>query len=370
MPIATKAVETKQDLKEFINLPWRIYHDYPHWVPPLKSEVAKMLTPGKYPFWNHAERELFLARDNGGAVGRIVAIRDQHHDQVHREKAGFFGFFECVNDLEAARGLFDAARSWCKERGCTFLRGPASPSSNHEYGFLLEGFDKDPVIMMPYNPEYYLNLCEQCGFRKVKDLYAFLKVANTGVPPRVEIALQRCRKRSHFKLRSLDPRHFKRDVEIVKTIYNGAWEKNWGFVPMTSEEMDVAAESMKPFYDPEVVIIAELDGKPAGIGLTVPNVNEVLKRLNGKMTPWGLLKFFWYKRKIKGCRALLGGCLPEFRMTGLIAEIFCETFERAGRRYEWCELSWNLEDNELINRFDTDIGGEIYKKYRIYQMPV
>jgi hypothetical protein len=370
MPVTVKAVETRNDLKEFIDLPWRIYRSYPHWVPPLKSEMEKMLSPGKYPFWQHAERALFLARRNGDIVGRIAAIRDQHHDRVHEEKAGFFGFFECVDDLEAARGLFDVARSWCKERGCEFLRGPVSPSSNDEYGFLLEGFDSDPAIMMPYNPEYYLNLCERCGFRKVKDLYAFLRNINDDVPERIATIMERARKRSPFKLRLIDPRHFRRDLEVVKTIYNGAWEKNWGFVPMTSEEMDAAAEGMKPFYDPALIVIAELDGKPAGIGLTVPNVNEVLKRLNGKMTPWGLVKFLWYKRKIKGCRSLLGGCLPEYRKSGLIAEIFHETLLRAKGRYEWCELSWNLEDNDLINRFDAEIGSRLYKKYRLYQMPL
>jgi hypothetical protein len=370
MAIEVKEVGTKKELTEFIALPWKIYQNYPHWVPPLKKEVEKLITPGMHPFWDHAVRELFLARKDGKVAGRIAAIRDDNHDKVHTEKGGFFGFFESIADYDTAAALFDAAGSWCKARGCTYMRGPASPNSNEEYGFLFEGFDLDPSIMMPYNPEYYLKLSEQYGFKKAKDLYAFLKVVGADIPPRIEKIMQRVRKTSPFKLRSLDPKNFKRDSEIIKMVYNNAWEKNWGFVPMTSEEMDFSGEGMKPFYDPELIIIAELDGKPAGIGLTVPNINEVLKKLNGKLNLGGLIKFLWYKGKIKGCRSLIGGCLPEFRKTGLIAEIFYESSLRAQGRYEWCELGWNLEDNDLINRFDMEIGAQLYKKYRLYEIPL
>jgi hypothetical protein len=370
MSVEIQQVATKKDLRDFIDFPWEIYRNYPHWVPPLKTEVEKMLTPGEYPFWNHAARELFLARKDGKVAGRIAAIRDDHHDRVHGEQAGFFGFFETVEDYAVAEALFDAAKSWCKAKGCKFLRGPASPSANDEYGFLLEGFDADPVVLMPYNPEYYLRLSEQYGFTKVKDLYALLKIIRTGIPARIEKIMQRARKASPFKLRSIDPRNFQRDIAIIKAVYNGAWEKNWGFVPMTNEEMDLTAESMKPFYDPDLIVIAELDGKPAGIALTLPNINEVLKRLDGRMNLAGVIRFLWFKRKIRGCRTLVGGCLPEYRKTGLIAELFYESALRAAKRYEWCELGWNLEDNDLINSFDTEIGGRIYKKYRLFQMPL
>jgi hypothetical protein len=223
--------------------------------------------------------------------------------------------------------------------------------------------------MMPYNPEYYLGLSEQYGFEKAKDLYAFRKLVNAAIPERIDRIMQRAKRRSPFKLRSLDPKNFKRDINIIMAIYNNSWEKNWGFVPMTEQEMNRTAESMKPFYDPELIIIAELDKKPVGIALTVPNVNEVLKSLNGKMNLWGVAKFLRHRRKIKGCRSLIGGCLPEFRNTGLIAEMFFESARRARGRYEWCELGWNLEDNHLINNFDKEIGGEIYKKYRVYEIP-
>ena len=365
-----RIVETPKEFAAFISLPWTIYKNYPHWVPPIKKSVSRLLTPGEHPFWDHAERELYIARANGKVAGRIAAIRDEHHNSVHGENAGFFGFFETMDDYKIAEALYDAASRWCKSKGCTFIRGPASPSSNDEYGFLLEGFDKDPAILMPYNPEYYIGFSERYGFRKAKDLYAFRKPVNSDIPVRIERIMQRAKKRSCFKLRCIDPKNFTRDIKAIATLYNDAWEKNWGFVPMTEEEMIRTAEDMKAFYDPELIIIAEVDGKPVGIALTVPNVNEVLVKLNGKMNLWGIIRFLIYKRKIKGCRSLVGGCLPEYRNTGLIAEMFYETAQRARGRYEWCELGWNLEDNELINKFDEEIGGEIYKKYRLYEKPL
>ncbi len=206
MAIEVQKATTKRELRAFIDLPWEIYKNYPHWVPPLKEEVEKMVTPGKYPFWNHAARELFIARKEGKVAGRIAAIRDDHHDRVHGEKAGFFGFFESVEDYDVARALFDAAKAWCKAKGCEFLRGPASPSANDEYGFLLEGFDKDPAVIMPYNPEYYLRFSEQYGFAKTKDLYALLKIIKTGIPPRIEKIMQRAKKPLHSSSEPLIPK--------------------------------------------------------------------------------------------------------------------------------------------------------------------
>jgi len=252
------------------------------------------------------------------------------------------------------------------------MRGPASPSSNDEYGFLLEGFKFEPAIMMPYNPKYYLKLAEDYGMKKAKDLYAFLKSKYTGVPERIEKMMERAKRNSIFNLRCFDIKHKERDIQIIKDVYNQAWEKNWGFVPMTEAEMDYAAHGMLQFMDPNVVIIAETkDGnKPAGIAITLPNLNEVLKKMNGNDGPIGIAKFLWNKPRIKGCRSLIGGCLKEYRKTGLIAEIFYETAVRANGRYDWCEMSWNLEDNDQINKFDADIGGFVYKKYRLYQIEI
>ncbi|HWR97278.1 MAG TPA: hypothetical protein VN317_02570 [Candidatus Methanoperedens sp.] len=370
MEVTVRPVGGEADLAAFVDLPWQVYRGSRWWVPPLRREVREMLDVARNPFWEHAERGLFLARAGGLPVGRIAAIIDRNHDRVHGERAGFFGFFECLPQFEAAAALFEAARAWCRERGATFLRGPASPSSNDEYGFLLEGFSSPPVVMMPYNPPYYLDFAARAGFAKVKDLYAFLKCSQSGIPDRIERMMRRLERRSRFTLRGFDPRHFDRDAGIIKTIYNAAWEKNWGFVPLTDREMDYAARKLRDFYDPEMIVIAELDGRPAGIMLTVPNANEVLRHLGGRLGPAGLAKFLWYRRRARGCRTLIGGCLAEYRQSGLITQLFYETVRRGIARYQWCEVGWHLEDNDLINRFAVEIGAQLYKKYRLVQAPL
>jgi hypothetical protein len=329
-----------------------------------------VLFRSRNPFWQHAERELFTAWRGGECAGRVAAIVDRNHDEMHGEHAGFFGFFECLPEYAVAEALFAAARDWCRAKGATFLRGPASPSSNDEYGFLLVGYSSRPAVMMPYNPPHYLAYAERFGFAKAKDLWALLKCAQGGIPDRIERMMKRIKRGSRFTIRAFDPKHFDRDVAIIKQIYNAAWEKNWGFVPLTDAEMNLAAKKLKDFYDPEIIIIAEHEGRPAGLTLSLPNINEVLVHLDGRLGPVGLAKFLWYKRRIQGCRSLLGGCLPEYRQTGLIAELFYETVMRAGGRYAWCELGWNLEDNDLINKFDQEIGGQVYKKYRLYDLAI
>ncbi|MFH1825481.1 MAG: hypothetical protein ABH873_09720 [Candidatus Firestonebacteria bacterium] len=371
MDVTVKPVRSDKELKDFIDLPWKVYKDFPHWIPPLKKEVKEMLDAKIYPFWQHAERELFVAYQGDEPVGRISAIIDENHNKFQEEKAGFFGFFECWPDYNVAEKLFAVAKEWCQKKGASFLRGPASPSLNDECGFLLEGFDEDPAIMMPYTPPYYLEFSEKFGFKKIKDLYAFLKTAETGIPERIEKMMKRISRNSNIKVRKFDIKNFDRDVQIIKDVYNSAWEKNWGFVPMTSAEFDLSAKKMRDFFDPRLILIAEVNGEVAGVTITLPNINEVLKKINGKLGPIEIMKFLYYKRKIKGCRTLVGGVKKEHRTTGVIAVLFYENGIRAIEAgYKWCELGWNLEDNDLINRFDVEVGGVLYKKYRLYQMPL
>jgi hypothetical protein len=371
MAVTVRPVRGERELAAFVELPWQVYRDSPYWVPPLRRDVREVLDPAKNPFWEHAERELFAAFDGDAVVGRVAAIVDRRHDEVHGERAGFFGFFECLPRFEVAAALFDAARAWCRGRGAAFLRGPASPSANDEYGFLLEGYSSSPVLMMPYNPPYYLDYAARAGFAKAKDLYAYLKALQGGVPDRLERLMQRARKNSRFTIRTFDPRHFDREVAIIKQIYNGAWEKNWGFVPLTEREMDAAAKKLRDFYDPELIVIAECAGRPAGISMTIPNANEVLCRLDGKLGPVQLAKFFWHRRRVRGGRSMIFGCLPEYRQSGLVAQLFYENIRQAVKRgYAWMEMSWTLEDNDLINRFSEEIGGQRYKTYRIVQAPL
>jgi hypothetical protein len=369
--LCIETVKNQKDWKSFLKLPWRIYKGNEYWVPPLLAEVRETLDTKQNPFWKHAKREIFLARKGDSLVGRIVTIVDENHNEFHNEKTGFFGFFECVNDFEVAQGLWDETKKWLKTNGMEIMRGPTSPSMNDENAFLLEGFDKPPAVMMPYTVPYYLDLAERYGFKKAKDLYAFIKYAKDGIPPRIEKMINRIKARTHVKVRPFSMKNFERDVQYLKDIYNAAWEKNWGFVPMTDDEMDVTGKKLKQFAEPELVLFAEMDGRPVAVTITVPDINQVLKRLNGRLGPIEMLKFLFYKRKITGARSLVGGVMKEYRETGIIAVLYYET-EKANLRlgYQWCELGWNLEDNDLINRFDIAIGAKLYKKYRIYEMKI
>ena len=362
-----RRIKSEKDLKQFIRLPWRIYQDNPHWVPPLIKDVKFKLDRSRHPFFEHAKMELFTVNQGTEIIGRIAAIVDDRHNEYHNEQTGFFGMFECMNDYYAAKLLFSSAEMWCKNEGMNRIRGPMNLSMNDECGFLLEGFDSNPVIMMPYNPSYYLEFCEQYGFVKAKDLYAYLK-DEEGFVDRVTKIVERVKRKENVVVRPINMKKFKQEVEIIKDIYNDAWELNWGFVPMTSQEMDLMAKELKPILEPQLVLFAEIEGQPVGVSITIPDFNQVLKKLNGRLGPINILKFLYQKRRINGVRSLVFGIKKEYRLTGINTVLYYETektVERLG--YKWCEMSWNLEDNDLINRFDEAIGGKLYKKYRIYE---
>jgi GNAT superfamily N-acetyltransferase len=367
--LQVRKVDGSKDMAAFIRLPWKIYKGDPHWVPPLVRDVKAKLDRARHPFFEHASMELYVASKGDEVVGRIAALVDERHNEFHKEKTGFFGMFECVNDYEVAAALFSAAQSWCAGRGMERLRGPMNLSMNDECGFLLEGFDSDPVILMPYNPPYYLEFCDRYGFVKAKDLYAFLK-DNIGVLDRIEKLVQRVKTRESVVVRHADMKMLEKEVAIIKDIYNDAWELNWGFVPMTPREMDLMAHELKPLAEPELVLFAEVKGEPVGVSITLPDFNQVLKRLGGRLGPMEILKFLHYKKKITGLRSVVFGLKKAYRRTGINTVLYYETEKAAARLgYRWCEMSWNLEDNDLINRFDEAVGGRLYKKYRIYEKP-
>jgi hypothetical protein len=361
-------VGTKRDLKRFIRFPWRVYRGDPRWVPPLLSEVKAKLDRDKNPFFEHAVMELFLAGRGGETTGRIAAIIDEDHNRIHGEKAVFFGLYESLNDPETAAALLDAASAWGADRGMDVLRGPMNLSLNDECAFLVEGFDSPPAIMMPYNPKYYMDLMAACGLVKAKDLYAFRMSRDHEVAAKVAAIVERSQKEFPFSLRTVDMKNLGRESEIVARIYNGGWAKNWGFVPWTVNEMKHMVKALKAIVDPELVIFAEREGRPAGFALGIPNYNEILKGVNGRLFPFGVFKLLWNRRKIKGMRAAVFGLMPEYFHTGLSYVLYAELEKRAVRRgYEWGELSWQLEDNEPINRFAASIGARLYKRYRIYE---
>jgi GNAT superfamily N-acetyltransferase len=356
-------------LKRFIRFPWKVYEGNPNWVPPLLSEV-KFILGSENPFFEHAEAAYFLAWKNGETAGRIAAIIDRNHTTIHNERAGFFGFFECIPDPAVAGELLDAASQWLKERGMDVMRGPMNPSTNDECGFLLEGADSPPMIMMTYTPPYYLDYMERCGLSKVKDLFAYLVIVNdVAVVQRLERLSQGVHKRvPGLTVRSADMKHFDRELAAVKDIYNSAWSKNWGFVPMTDAEIDSMAKRLKPLIVPELLILAEVDGKPAAFFMVVPDYNQVLCKLNGRLLPFGIFKFLWYSRRITDIRGITLGVKEEFRRKGIEGLLYLESFRAAKRRgYQRAEMSWILEDNVLVQKGCELMGGKLYKKYRIYE---
>jgi GNAT superfamily N-acetyltransferase len=358
---------------EFIRFPWKVYQGNPHWVPPLKSDVKFLLNEKKNPFFHHAEAACFLARRNGETVGRIAAIIDRNHIKIHNEQAGFFGYFECLPDCAVARELLDAAAGWLKERGIEIMRGPMNPSTNDECGFLLEGFDSPPMIMMTYTPTYYLDYMERCGMTKAMDLYAYISViSDVAAGGRLEKLASAVKARvPGLTVRPANMKQFPREVELIKEIYTSAWSHNWGFVPMTDAETGSMATRLKPLIVPELLIMAEVHGKPAAFLMAVPDYNQVLKKINGRLGPVGLAKSLWYSRKISDIRVLTLGVKEEYRKKGIEGLLYLESFKAAVKKgYKRAEMSWILEDNVLMQRGCELMGGKLYKKYRIYEKKI
>ena len=363
-----RTVRTRRELSDFIRLPWALYAGDPNWVPPLISDMKKKLDRRRHPFFEHGEADYFLALRGREPVGRIAAIVDRAHNEHHRDRTGFFGLFECRNDAEAARALIDIAESWVREKGMDTLRGPMNLSMNDECAFLLEGFDSPPVVMMSYNPPYYLDLMDQCGMSKAKDLYAFRMDRGRETSGKVRAALAQVPHLERFRFRAFDKSRLYDEALAIARIYNSGWRNNWGFVPWTDAEIKHMARNLVRFADPDLVLFAELDGRPVGFAFGLPNLNEALAKINGRLFPFGFLKVLTARKKIKGVRAPAFGVVPEVMHTGL-AYLLYDRFEKAllAKGFEWAELSWQLEDNEAINRFAASIGAGIYKKYRIYE---
>ena len=362
------AVDSKTALNEFVELPFRICRNEAHWVPPLRIAVKELLDRKKHPFYANAEAEFFLARRDGEVVGRIAAIIDRAHNRFHGEQAGFFGFFECMDDVEVARLLLERARAWVRERGAAFLRGPVNPSTNYECGMLVEGFDLDPMVMMTWNPRYYPRLMEQVGLVKAKDLLAYLSNANTISMKKIERVADKVLATNGVRVRPIDMKNFQADVERVWKVYEPAWARNWGFVPMSKEEFFQMGKEMKMILKPGLVLIGEVGDKVVGFALALPDVNQALKQAGGSLFPTGLLKILYYQRLIEKVRVLALGVVEEYRASGLAAGFYA-TLVRNARKlgYGDCEMSWILEDNVLMNRSLEVMGAKRYKTYRIYE---
>ena len=365
--IEITAVVGKKALHEFVELPFTIYRNESCWVPQLRIAVKELLDRDKHPFYANAEAEFFLARQGGKVVGRIAAIIDRNHDRFHDEKAGFFGFFESVDDVNVARALLEAARRWVLDRGATFLRGPVNPSTNYECGMLVDGFESQPMVMMSYNARYYPGLMEAVGLTKAKDLYAYLSNANTIEMKKIDRVAEKALKTTGVRVRPIDMKNFQSDVERVWEVYGAAWQRNWGFVPMSREEFFLMGKEMKMILKPELVLIGEVGERVVGFALALPDVNQALKPANGSLFPTGLLKILYYQRLIRSVRVLALGVVEEYRASGLAAGFYATLVQNARKLgYGDCEMSWILEDNVLMNRSLEVMGAQRYKTYRIY----
>ena len=360
--------DSKKALKEFVDLPYRLYRGDPYWAPPLRMAVNELLDRAKHPFYANADAELLLARRDGRTIGRVAAIVDRNHNKFHDEQAGFFGFFESENDPEAASALLARAREWVFAKGAKFLRGPMNPSTNYECGMLVEGFDSPPMIQMTYNPRYYPELMDGLGLRRSKDLYAYLQHSDTLDVDKIGRVADKALAKHGVRIRPIDVKNFDSEVERVWQVYNSAWEKNWGFVPMTREEFVLQGKEMKQILKPDLVLIGEKEGRVIGFALAMPDINEALIHTNGSLFPTGLLKILYYQRLIKNVRVLALGVVEEYRATGVAAGFYVMLWRNAKRLgYGPCEMSWILEDNVLMNRSLIAMGAKRYKTYRIYE---
>jgi GNAT superfamily N-acetyltransferase len=370
--VKVRKVGNEQDRMKFIKLPWELYKDDPNWVAPLIFDVRKNLDPKKNPFFKHAEVDLFLAEKDGKLVGRIAAIKNDNHNKFHKDNAGFFGFFESIDDEEVSDLLLDTACQWCKEKGFDEILGPVNPSTNDECGLLVDGFDSSPVFLMTYNPKHYIAKIENFGFEKAKDLYAYdipKEVINDEkVMNKLNRMSELIKKRYNVTTHFIDMKNLSSEVRKIEEIYNSAWETNWGFVPLTTEEFDYMAESLKMVVDPDLVMFAEVDGKPAGFTLSLPDFNQVLKKMNGRLLPFGLFTILLNKKKINNLRVIIMGVKPEFQKKGIDSVFYLETIKNGNKNgYRGAEISWVLEDNMPMRMTAEKLGAKIYKTYRIYR---
>jgi hypothetical protein len=370
VPVEVRPVRTRAELARFIRLPWRIYRNEPRWIPPLVSERRRFLDRGRNPFFEHAEAEFFTAWRGGRPVGRISAHFDRDFNAYHDNAWGMFGFFECEDDPEAARALLDRGAAWLGVHGRDRMVGPMDFTMNDSGGLLIEGHDLRPLIQQPWQPPYYQPLIEGAGMAKAIDAFMWnLEVEDrTKVLPVVFDLAEKVRTEHGIEVRHMRLRDLEQELKRFVEVYNEAWSENWGFVPIREDELAHTAKEMRPILDEDWTWVAEKDGQTAGVALTVPDFNQVLERLNGRLLPLGWAKALWHRRKIDRVRVGFLGVKKAFQHTGVAAAFYVEHFETAARKPQTGgEMGWILETNEAMNRGMEAMGGRIVKRYRVYE---
>ena len=364
------------DLHDFLNVVDDVYRDDPHFVRPLDFDLKGRLHPRKNPFFQHAEGAIFTAYRSGRCVGRVTAQVDREHLARYKDDTGFFGFLDTIDDEQVAGELLRSAEAWLRSKGMKRIRGPLSLSTNEETGCLVEGFDSPPFIMMPHHRPYQGGLIEKAGYLKAKDFFAWKYVVGE-LNARTRRAHEEISKLPEVRARMVSLKDIERDVALVVDIFNDAWSENWGFVPLTPAELRKTAEDFKLILTPEITRLVYIDGEPAAMTIAVPNINEMIKDLHGKLWPLGAVKLI-YRLKIVGAktgRLAYLGIRRKFRhvrkYAAMSSYLFAEMNE-SGRKLgmKWGELGWTLEDNGLINAGIRSMGAHAYKRYRVYEKPL
>jgi GNAT superfamily N-acetyltransferase len=374
--VRIRPVEGRRDLDRFIKLPFRLRRDDPQWIPPLIFERRHFLDRDKNPYFEHAEAEYFLAERDGLVVGRITAQIDRRWDEFRGGSDGMFGFFDCENDPEVARALIDAAADWIRRRGRARMIGPMDFTTNDECGLLIEGYDEPSMILEPWHPPYYRELLEGLGLGKTMDLLMwalFLGELKAGdaFHEFIENAAEKAHSEHGVEIRQMRRKDLEAEVKRFMDVYNQAWGTNWGFVPITEAEVRFQAKNLKPVLDENWAMIAEREGKVVGAALTLPDINQVLKRMNGRLFPIGWLRFLLGRRKVDRVRVFALGVRPEYQHMGVAAALYVVHRHVAERMpQKGGHMGWILETNDAMNRAMEGMGGKVVQRYRIYERPL
>lgn len=370
MGLDVRPVTSKRDLTTFIKLPWRLYRNEPNWVPPLVFERRQFLDRRKNPWFEHGEAQYFIAWRDGRPVGRITAQVDRLLNEFQGNDWGLFGFFECEDDPEAARALLDAAETWLRARGRDRMVGPMDFTMNDECGVLVDGFERPPIILTNWTPPSYPALLEGAGLTKAMDTLMWeLRISGRDqVNPAIWTMAERVESKHGITVRPMRKKDIEAEIDRFLEVYNAAWEKNWGFSPLTEKEVRHYAKTLKPLLDEHWAFIAEKDGETVGAALSIPDYNQVLARMKGRLLPLGWLKFLWYKRKIDRVRVFALGVKREWQHTGVAARFYQLHFDSAEVTPQtYGEMGWILETNTSMNRAMEGMGGKVVRRYRLYE---
>ncbi|MCH8046094.1 MAG: GNAT family N-acetyltransferase [Planctomycetes bacterium] len=367
--LVIQPVRTRRERKTFLELPWALYRDDPNWMPPLRLNQKELVNYKKHPYYEQNEIQTFLALRDGRPVGRVAALTNKAHNERHHDNRGFFGFFESIDDQSVADGLLDAVRDWLADRNLRSIRGPTNPSLNYECGLLVDGFRAPPFFMMTYNPPFYAALLENWGFKKTQDLYAFWGHVDMidGLDEKLAFIGAEAKKRFNVNIRPIDKKNFARDVRVFLDVYNRSLVGTWGFAPMSDAEIRHTAAGLRFLMVPELAFIAEVDGEPIGAVFALPDYNPRIKKIDGRLFPFGFLHLLRKRHEIERIRTISTNVVPEYQKWGLGLTLLQALLPKiTDGNIKEIEFSWVLESNRLSRGALEKGGAKLTKTYRLY----